>query len=232
MFSRTFDSDMGQFQFTLPNILFVFDPFFHPGFWFFGLPLLFFFRQFRWHRDTVLIATCIFVFLIFIAGMASQNNRFFVVIMPLAALFAYPLFYRLMSRLKQWNPSAVLPVYSILLVAQLGLCGYAFTKTYDASQKERTIATAFEELSGKTVYSYGIDQSLRHYNKNNTFISLYLQDGLNPEAGTYFLFDHSWLGNSQVKGLFQVKLWRQLSKANRLRSVQRIGTSWELYEVL
>lgn len=228
MFSRTFQTDLGSFTFTVPNILYIFHPFVHAGFLFFGAGLFLFIKKIRFSPEVVMILAVILIYLGFIAGVDTQNDRYFITIMPFVVLFTYPLF----NAFAEWGSSKLNRLYRPLLIGllcgQIALTGYAFSKPYLANRSEQELATMFDDFSGKLVYSYGVDVALRHYNKENEFVSLHLLDGLNPDPGTYLLFDHGWLEHPQVKGLFQVSLWKQLQQSDRLESIQHHG-SWELY---
>jgi 4-amino-4-deoxy-L-arabinose transferase-like glycosyltransferase len=230
MFSRTFESDLGHFEFLVPNIIYVFQPFFHPGFLFFGIVLVFFYRKLQWTKEVLLLISILAIFLVFTAGVDTQNNRYFITVFPFIPLLIYPLFFGLAEWVSHRKKQLVLPFIATLIIAQLGLAGYAFSKFYQINKTEKEVAALFDDVKGKMVYTYGTEMALSHYNKNNTFKSLHLQDGLNPDPGIYFLFDHNWLKNEQVKELFQVKLWEQLRDADRLKSVKKLK-NWELYEV-
>ncbi|MBL4703239.1 MAG: glycosyltransferase family 39 protein [Flavobacteriales bacterium] len=230
MFSRTFESNSGQFKFTLPNVLYIFRPFVHVGFLFFGGVLVLFIRRLKLTKELVLIGVISFGFLFFIAGIDTQNDRYFVTVMPFISLLVYPLFNGLIEWIENRSKRLVIPGILVLLVARMSLAGYAFLRFYQINLEEQQLALLFDGVEGKTVYTYGSEMMLSNYNKNNTFLTLHEQEGLDPDSGTLFLFNKAWVNHSQVKGLFHVTLWKELNQAGRLTSLDTLN-EWVLYEV-
>ncbi len=231
MFSRVFETDLGYFEFTVPNILYVFNPFVHAGFLFFGVFLLFFYKRITLNKEIWLIISIITLYLLFFAGVDTQNDRYFVTLFPIITLFLFPMFIGAHRWLNQkLKKPWIFRFWVVLGVIQLALCTYTFKKFYVPNQQDKAIASMFEEHKNITVYTYGKEMAMSYYNQKNTFITLHEKDGLKPEAGTYFLFDHTWLKNEQVKELFPVILYQKLQKNDRLKSVQK-AYSWELFEI-
>jgi 4-amino-4-deoxy-L-arabinose transferase-like glycosyltransferase len=230
MFSRTFESDLGAFSFKVPNILYVFHPFVHAGFLFFGAVFILFIRKIKMNKEVILLLIVLGGFLLFTAGVDTQNDRYFITIMPFVVLLSYPMFEAMILWMINKLKKFALPIVAVLCVFQMGLAGYAFLKFHEINKQEKQLADLFTEFQGKTVYTYGAEMMLSNYNAENTFLTLHLKEGLDPEPGTFFLFNKSWLSHPQVKGLFQVKLWNELQQNERLMSL-KTHNEWELYEV-
>ena len=230
MFSRTFEQNLGHFHYLLPNILYVGHPFFHPGFIFFGLPLWFFFKRISLSRETLLLLALIVPFLLFTAGIDTQNDRYFVIVMPFVALLLFPLFRGAIEWLEDRGRNLGSIVFGAFLVIQIGLAGYAFSKPYQANQEEQVLARLFAPFSDMTVYTYGTEQALSYYQPQNEYISLHEQDGLDPEGGTYLLFHNRWPEHPQMKDLFPIKLQQRLAAEDRLIARGTQG-DWTLYAI-
>ena len=245
VFSRTFESDLGQFEFAVPNILYLSYPFIHAGFIFFGLGLLFFFRKPMQHfisnlknrnsttspaKEFAVIGSSVLIFLLFIGGMDTQNSRYFITIFPLVIILLFPFYIQLLYLLDGWSKKITGIVVTLLLICQLGLAGYAFKKYYTFNKHDKELVNIFIDIEGKTVYTYGTEMMLSHYNKKNTYLTLHKMEGLAPDSGTMFLFNHDWKDHPQVRNSFQVNFFKTLLKEKRLKTVKTLN-SWELFEI-
>lgn len=229
LFTRHFESDLGSFDYLVPNIMYLGELFLHPGFLFFGILLLPFYRQIFKQKENFLFAASILVFLVFIGGIDTQNSRYFVLVIPLVTLLLFPAFHRGFSILKEKQPTLAHLLIPALLVGQLGLCAHAFNKSYVSSKSQETLANHFSALEQERVYCYGASMMMGHFNKENEFITLHAIDSNVFVPGDYYLHHSSWEEHAQLKNLYHVSLYRKLLDEGKFTEVKQLNDGWLLY---
>lgn len=222
-FMRSFETNYGVNTFFAPNILYAFSPFFHLGFSLITVFLCFQIKRLRWAPLPVIIVVSIGVYLFFIAGVETQNMRYFIT--------CYPLVFFLMSwGALSWEGISKRVILIPLLCFQVGLSSWALSKTINANQIEKDIAAYLDDSRGKTIYSFGMDVSLQHYCPQHDFITLHLKNGFIPSNGSFCLFNTTWKHN-RLKNTVPGEIYKVLSQNNKLKQVKQFNKGWVLYEV-
>src|SRR5690606_13096971 len=124
----------------------------------------------------LLILTLI-VYLIFVAGLGTQNYRLLVMRHPQVLVLLFPAFMRFWSWLKNKRLHGVFVAGTV--VVNGAFAWYSFGKTYRWYQLEQTIAaTVKQELkSDKTpIYSFYVDQSFPSYGIDNEVRNFFQDD--------------------------------------------------------
>lgn len=228
-FDTQFATSNGHQSHLFPNILVVFSPLFHPGYFLLGLPLLalvFLLRiRISWSKEQCLVLVCILLYLFFLAGVPIQNMRFFTPVYPLVVWFLYPFFERVAESFNlRWVVSTV--VVSVFL--QIVLFGYSFNKFFQRHFIERQIAEVIAANNAQHVYCFGLQGALSTRVPNVKITSFYYQeiDEFEPKSLVVFnetAFAEQWKNHAVMRN------WNRLNAAQSLSKIADFNDGYSVY---
>ncbi|HEY6159774.1 MAG TPA: hypothetical protein VI112_01085 [Bacteroidia bacterium] len=218
----------GFLHYHLPNLLFVFTVFFHPGYLLLSAPLLFFIRKEDFSRPQLFFFLLpLLIYLFFLAGFEHQNARLNAFIFPSLAVLFFPAFMRAMSKLKrkfQWI------IFSLAGVMQLTLFYFAFDDFLFANREEKAIVAYINEhYPSAPVYTLGMEGPLMSYGKDHIILSL---DSVDVQLGmNAVVLVNIPVMEVQWKDRRPMKNWKMLQDSCNAKKVMSFDKGWELYEI-
>jgi hypothetical protein len=213
----------------VPNTLFAFSNFVHPYFIFGGVVLLFFFRLEDFKRSELRISlAAILMYSIFIGGIPFQNKRFLLLSFPFVLIILYHPFKRAVNFFKSKKIRILLIFF--LIVVQLLIFSYVFSKIYEMNRTERRISNALLKYDNDVIYTFFIDPALRSYDVNKKIINL-LEDKIQSfQKNALVLFNEPKF-RDQWKNKNPMINWNYLKSNYRISKLESFDDGWELYEI-
>mgnify|MGYP000462640113 FL=1 len=226
-YSRIIYTENGINTNMVPNGVYAFGNFFHIGFLSFGVALIPFYR--KPNTFCILILACIVLYILFLAGLETQNNRFLMLSHPLALIVLFPFFDSLMKWIK---PKKIAPVFIIATLLFNGaFFFYSFNKTYRVHTLERKIISAIIELKTEVpIYCFYIDQSFPSYDLDNERRNFYYQEYDSFEQGALVIFNENKF-TEQWKGHSVMNNWNRLIIQNELDTLVKLPQNWTIYRI-
>jgi hypothetical protein len=219
----------GEHNYLLPNIVFSIAELFHPGYFIAGILFLFFlFRKEQLRSEEKIIFSSVLVYLLFISGMPLQNQRFYLLTLPVFILACFRGFSFIFEKLKNsW--------ISILFIGGIAIQGiifvFGFRLVYARNQLERSIKEwIVTNTTQKTIYSFDMDVSLKSGGLDRHFYNLWEKkyDSFEPNSLVLFnptAFEKQWAGKNPMIN------WENLKKEKQMVLLESFPEGWELYEI-
>lgn len=224
---RFYDND-GLQQYPLPNIVFIFFPFVHPGFIFCGLLLLIFVRRDDLRSRYFRIALLVYMFYaLCIGGFPYQNVRYMLPAFPLVLFLYYPAFGRLVHAARRFRRQALYAFVTVLLL-QSALFVYASRVLYVQNRNEQRIALAVRKYPGPLLYTCTIEGALDAYGVRNPTVSLYNTRLDHVDSGALLLFNYGDFSR-QFAGRNPMYNWTFLQSRDSMRVLEDLPGGWKLY---
>jgi hypothetical protein len=229
-FSSTFHTDQGVLSFTFPNILFMLYPVAHYGFMLFGILFIFMLIKNKKVNHTY-IFLCIVSYLsyvLFVAGITTQNNRHLLLLYPLILVICYYGYEKTIQ-------FSVIDNYKKLfiglgMVFQIILCVLAFKTIFIRNQLEKNIAQKLVKYENNTLYSFDIDIALKSRETNFKHLNLWQKEYVNFEKGGLVLFNEERF-KIQWKGENPMINWEHLNNNYHLVKLESYTNNWILYRI-
>lgn len=220
-FNVSFSNDR-SFEYWVPNFVYVLSPFGHLGYSLLGVPLLVWawIKKIRLNWLPVIITL---PYLIFLAGLPIQNQRFLVLAFPFASLFF----------LQIWMTANVPFKNKILIltaVLQVSFFTYSFYKFYRrvAFEKELTelLKTDYQE---RTVFTFDVDVCFKYYGVNSTVNNIFYKEYSKFNSGNLFIanpvdLERNW------KGFNPHKNWMNVNQYI-IQENQTFNNGWKIFEI-
>ncbi|MBP7642681.1 MAG: hypothetical protein WAT92_15470 [Saprospiraceae bacterium] len=236
VFANSFQTSDGITNHTIPNIAFIFSPFFHLGFMFLGF--VFVYKLFQDKRFcsplNLLIAISYLTYAIFLAGNPDQNSRHLLIIFPyvlILCFYGYAHFSKrvLIEKYKFW-------ILISLVIFQALLFGRAMLPSMKRMALEKRIAEHLNnqytmvstENDSTILYSFDIDVALKSRGIPFKSINLFKEVITTFNVGDFVLFNEDKL-MLQWQGLNPMINWEFLKKNHELSLVSDFGDGWRLY---
>lgn len=238
-FRREFVMQDGSFQYALPNLVYAFAPFAHPGYLgVLGLTLPI--ALLRWPklslstRQYLILAV---VYMLFIAGIPFQNSRFLIPVLPL-------LFLLLVQHERLWKlpifkrPVLALGVTVVVLAGNMMLVQRANQSQWASSQFDRQLAAVvFEEDPQAKLFTFGKTGAMRYYGGDAAEVHDLWDEAITaeawkqehtPTAGNLVLFNETafstqWAGKSPMVN------WQQLKDQFDWVKITNFEGGWTLH---
>lgn len=227
VYERTITGNDGTVTNTVPNGLYIFGNFFHPGFLSCGVLLLPFYK--KMDRNSWLILLTTGVYLVFLAGLNTQNYRFLVLAHLPVVIALFPAFQSAFEQLRKpflrWGA-----VVGILAIN--GLVGwYSFRKMWAVHAFEKTMAREIKAISsGEPIYSFYIDQSFPSYGIHNEVRNFFMEDYPVFEKGALVVFNEKNFA-VQWKGHRVMRNWERLQEHYQLDTIRKMENNWTIYRI-
>lgn len=217
-FLSSFEGGERPFNFELINILHSLKSIVHPGYSLIVAPLVLVAVIKRIKPDLMVITSAL-IYILFIAGIPFQNDRFLIVIpilMIIALRDAIPAGFEMLAKLK--HPAIVLTsligiVFSVL----------AMRTPISVNQTERKLADYINKNSYDGVICFEVDVALESRLRDVTVYSLWDLDTLQSYKGLHLILDDesvrdAWEGTIVDKNLSHLKLNYHLHLINEIGS--------------
>lgn len=228
LFKKSFSGKGFSQDFRWINAIYILRVFYHPGFFFFALPL--WFLAFRKNNKPVrLLLLTLFAYLLFIGGLNTQNNRFFVIVMPI--VFVCLAYYWQDIKIVNSRPYKKVIAISIIGVINILLTFYSSQRIYEQQQTDLVLSKKIMSYEIQTLFTFEVDQALAFRGFKGEIINLWYLgvSNLQIEPGDYVLLNVSkW-----------EKPWRDhpltenvefLMNTNKLIFIETLTEGWTLYK--
>ena len=230
-FKSSFTTQDGFTSYKLPNLIYAFYVFFHPGFIFIGailsvITLKHYKSLFIFHQKIILC--CSAVYILFLAGIPFQNPRILGLVFPLILVLLFPAFekfwqYRLI------NQFSVLT--SIICIGlQLIFFSLTFKPIFKRSIIEKELTAMVKPYQGKTLYSFDVDLALKGRGLNFEFKNMYLEQYTSFQKNDLILFDAERY-KTQWKDKTPMQNWEYIKKNYTLKIIETHPEGWKLYKI-
>ena len=217
----------GEMTYDFINGLYVFLPFVHPGYLSVGLLLLPFYKFTTPSVPQKILLLAAVLYLFFLAGLETQNMRFFIPVYPLLLLLLSSVFVRAYLCINQ-SQFRMLVVFGVLLVNTIYFT-FNFKKFYELSQLEKTIAADLQTRDLSTpIYAFYVDVSLPYRGVSNEIRNMWITSYENFQKGAFVLFNvtkfkKQWANTNPMIN------WENMNKAYNLVKITSYKSGWHLY---
>ncbi len=225
--SRDLVSDSGISHHWVPNGLYVFGNFGHIGFMSIGVLLIPFYKRIKQSQIPLFIS--VVIYLLFLAGIWTQNYRFLVLSHPFVLMLLYPAFLRLSAWLKQRKVFSVF-IIGVLLFNTVFFV-YSFKKMYTVFNNEKRISNALKDLNDDSIiYTFYVDQSFKANGIDNEVRNLYLEDYEYFESGSLVVYNEIEFA-SQWDDTQLSDNWTELTENYELEIIEEFSNNWTIYRI-
>lgn len=228
LFKKSFSAKGFSQDFRWINAIYILQVFYHPGFFFFALPLWFFAFRKQNQSLRLLLFTIIF-YLIFIGGLNTQNNRFFVIIMPI--VFVCLAYYWQEIKTLNSPPYKKVVALSIIGVINILLTFYSSQRIYKQQQTDLILSEKITSHEIQTLFTFEVDQALTFRGFKGKVINLWYPEANNLQIkpGDYVLLNVSkwekpWENHQLMKNV------ELLMSTNKLIFIETLTEGWTLYK--
>jgi len=233
-FTGTFNTDDGRTTHILPNLIFIFSPFYHPGWIWPGLVFSWFvFKSKEGLSGLFLFGLLPYLtYALFLAGNPDQNPRHLLIGFPMVLFCCYPGYDQLYNKYKTWR--FLKPAMVLLLTIQVFLAARAFQASFKRNALERQLVARLIDLKDLTrvpvLYSFDMDIALASRGIPFEVRNLFKEEYIDFERGALVLFNEKGL-NGQWKGKNPMINWEKLKHNYQLNRLESSVDGWELYEI-
>jgi hypothetical protein len=231
-FKKEFFIEEGQLSYALPNIVAALTFLVHPGLVSAGIVFLIFwiFTRNKKPSFTFPVILCGMIFyILFIAGMNYQNERYLVALVPFYLVMCFPVYLSIVAHF--YGRKKILFAMGFLVLAvQIGLTARAFAPFLRMNRLEHKIAEAVLKVNPPSVYTFGAEGTLVNRGYKGSVVSLFETklDTLDQNALLLFNLkntEQQWTGKLPMNNY-----WYLVQNGNP-RRIASIGDGWELYEL-
>lgn len=230
IFSRNFQSKEGNFSYFLPNALFVFGVFYHRAFHIFG-GLFFLVMLLNLKKQTPVFSLLwipVLAYLFFMAGLSVQNERYLLLVFPLAAVLLYPGFVRLFEIIQ--NNRWTIPFLLTVVSCQIFLNYRSLRTPVSYSAFEKRLAMDLIPYQNRTIYSFSVDVALKQRIPGIRIHNLWAEKYKDFDTTALVLFNEE-LFKEEWKNQNPMMNWESLHQQHHLKSVRSWPNGWALYEI-
>lgn len=230
-FRRSFSNIDGVSSYTLPNILFVTESFYHPGFIFAGgviiLGILF-----KPTYQTLMNPDLHewIIFSLFTAGFPLQNARYLIFGFPLVLIILYrsamSLIPRPNGKLKSW----AFPLLFAAFLFQGVLIFRAVKPFHDNCRVTRSVVEEVGRYPGRHIYEFNMAMAFPAYGVTNTSENLWSRSIDHFEPGSLLVFNYEET-KDRWEGLNPMLNWQRLQRDSNLRLIRSFDKGWNIYAI-
>lgn len=224
-FSNSYSQNGLYLEYPTINLLYILRIFYHPGFFLISVPALLLSLKSSTHPPITFIISLV-IYLLFIGGLETQNNRFFVAIMPL--IFVVFFFYLSRWNYKHWQQHT--KKYIVIIgVLNIALTIYSSKVIYSAQQQDRILASKVAEHNPSAVFTFEVDLALAQRGVNCPIHNFWYLDTLEITFGDLVLINPSkWKEKWSEHQLMDHVNW--LMSSGKMTKLESLTSGWELYE--
>ncbi len=229
-FLRSFFTSEGHATYSLPNILYGFYNWFHPGYCFCGLIVFLFFQK-KYFRSKIVwtLSGSILMYAFFIDGFPYQNLRFLLLTFPLIIVVFFP------AALSVWKFSSERFGSRTIFVSafagiQIILFVRAFSPFYSYNVFEKNVASEIKKLPDSNVYTFGLEGALQSYGVQNKMIGLGDERIDSVQNSSLLLFNEKLL-KDQWQGTNVMNNYQSIIRNKKIKRIKLFENGWELSEI-
>lgn len=230
-FKASFSTVDGVTSYRLPNVVYAFSVFFHPGFFFIGGILsVIWVKNYKLYISTIhkTLLICVLLYVLFLAGIPFQNPRILGLVFPLVLIILYPAFEKLVHFLTKKNSYKTVLLCCFFI--QLFFFLWTFNSIWYRNILERDLVALVKPHQGKTLYSFDIDLALKERNLNFNFKNLFKERYYNLQQGELILF-YPERFTQQWKNKTPMQNWEFIKTNYFLKVIETHPEGWKLYEI-
>lgn len=222
LFRSQFENIGGQFNYSFPNGVYILFPFFHPGFFFFGIiSLILALRSKRPFPWALFIPVAIY--LLFLGGLNLQNNRFFVIVVPIIGIIQLYYLLEIIDRLRKIQTALIIGVG----VLNFSLAIYSAKTIYRVQQEEIQLNQAISKFNMQRLYTFEVDVAFQTRGFKGELKNLWLENEVQLKSGDHVLvnpdrWQEKWKDHQLGENLTTIK------NDTSLKHVQVLTNGWEL----
>jgi hypothetical protein len=225
-FNNSFDHQDGFVEYTFPNIVYVLKNVFHPIYALLLVPALFFFKKSDLKSVEIKILLISYIlYILFLAGIPFQNDRFLLPAFPFMLLVLLPSFVRIIERLGKfkWLIWLVIPIQLVVFLRLI-------KPVYERNQLELYLFENLQPYANKKIYSFDVDIALAGRGLKAEWLNMWKENYSTFSNGAFVLFNEKKFAE-QWKGKNPMLNWKTLNKNYQLIPILKLDQGWELYEI-
>jgi len=230
-FSRTFTNASGTVTYFLPNILQLFSPLAHYGFFVATFLLFFLFKKTDLHLPVkwVLVAALL-SYMLLIGGLPVPNVRYLLPVWAIGLWLLYPAWDRFYAYGLYFFPKLTKGLLLAGAILQLAGLVWNIRPVMQLNHFEKTLSATLREKMppGASLYTMDVDVALKSYLTEIQYFNIWEKTYDSIPAGSYFLYNENKL-NAQWAGMNPVKNWEHVQKNYELTVVDTLEQGWVLY---
>jgi hypothetical protein len=227
-FHRSFNGDDGFVVYNLPNFIFLFFPFIHPGFICIGIILVFIsIKRNIVTKEILLFLLPAAIYLLVLSFLPLQNIRLQTLVFPFILIGYFPAFEIFMTKINSKQISI-----ACFVLVQVVMALFSFKGIYTLNHSEKLIAEQVKPLEKayKTIYELGADGFLEAYDVRIPTVNLY-NDSVTqlPDSALLLIqhdFEKQWSGKLPAHNLVYIKKHSVTTKMHDFTS------GWSLYKLI
>lgn len=227
LFRNHFEIGSNQFHYTLPNILYALSIVLHPAYCIIGIVFIIYSIKTGIKLPKLWLVS-LGLFLIFIAGLPTQELRLLLPAFPIVLLGLYPAYERLMFQFKSRNLRVV--VYMLAMIVQIALSFKVISPVFNYQQEELIIANALKKISPATVNTFAIDGALRTYDVPHEIVNMWSSSFPMYNNSDLILFNEKRFAEL-YKDAAPVKNFEHLLNHGQLNRIAIYPNGWELFRM-
>lgn len=217
----------GTITYPFINLVKILEVFYHPGFVFFGPLLFFFIRSIKTNFPQKVLLTSLVVYLLFIAGMNLQNQRFLLTALPIVIILLFPAYKHFIV----WFKTKFSIKYLIIgiTVIQFVLLLMAMKPFVLMNSNNKKIVEVIDVIQGVKVYTLGMEGALRTYGQREV-ISLWGMDKERLSQNSLIVINENTIEQFELNHqLFPV--FYDYKSREKLSLVKKVSGDWSVYRV-
>ncbi len=227
-FRNKFITRDGFQAFVFPNIIYSLGGVFHPRYFAAGILFLILgFKKFQWPVELRILLTGLILYLVFLAGIPYQNNRFLLLALPFLLIIFFP---PAMHSIQLLGKKIEMVGWFIAGMIQTVLFIFSFKVVWERSRFEKNVFEYCMTLENKTIYTMDIDVSLKGRNYpypiHNTWTEYY--EEVDPNSVIIFntkVFPQQWAGMNPMKN------WEHMNETYELIEIKDFKNGWKVYSI-
>ena len=233
-FIGAFNTEDGSTHHFLPNLIFIFSPFFHPGWIWPGLVFIWFSLKSKEGLPGLFLFGILpyLTYALFLAGNPDQNPRHLLIGFPMVLFCCYrgyDQFFRIPGFRRYLKPALVL-----VLTIQILLSARALQPSFKRNVLERHLVDRLralnEQASVPVLYGFDMDIAMASRGVPFEVRNLYREEYAGFERGALVLFNEEGL-SGQWKGKNPMINWEKLKNNYRLIIIETYKNGWQLYRI-
>jgi hypothetical protein len=170
----------------------------------------------------------VLVYLLFLAGIEAQNERYLLLAFPLVGILLFPGFCSVWRGLL--SPFRERAFVLVALFIPLFLAFRTMRGPFELSVWEKQLAQDMAPYKQRKIYSFSVDVALKQRLPEAQFFNLWEKKYSDFDRSALVLFNEKafvkeWEGRNPMLN------WQHLKKSRSLALVKRWPDGWELYEI-
>jgi hypothetical protein len=226
-FKNDFITRDGGTRNTLPNVIYALGGLFHPRYCFAAvLILLLRFKMVKLNGELRIIAAGLIIYLVFLAGIPYQNNRFLLMALP---FFLFILYRPWLSFMQHQQKPVYVTAVVFMLVIQGALFPFGFEAVYNRNRLEKDVYTYLASKNNPDVYTMDIDVSLTGRDYHGKIYNIYANYYDQPDTNALVIFNALTMP-FQWNQMNPMNNWQHFNHDYQLKEIKRFDNGWAIHQ--